>query len=31
MEVVPELLPGDSFGVGIGGEVGLPPGLCCST
>jgi hypothetical protein len=29
-EVVPELLPSDSFRVGMGGEVGLPPRLCCS-
>jgi hypothetical protein len=28
--VVSELLPGDSFKVGVGGEVGLPPGLSCS-
>jgi hypothetical protein len=28
-EVVPELLPSDSFRVGMGGEVGLPPRLCC--
>jgi hypothetical protein len=29
-EVVPELLPSDGFRVGMGGEVGLPPRLCCS-
>jgi hypothetical protein len=29
-EVIPELLPSDSFRVGMGGEVGLPPRLCCS-
>jgi hypothetical protein len=29
-EVVPELLPSDGFRVGVGGEVGLPPRLCCS-
>jgi hypothetical protein len=29
-EVVPELLPSDSFRVGMGGEVELPPRLCCS-
>jgi hypothetical protein len=30
MEVVSELLPGDSFRIGVGGEVGLSLGLCCS-
>jgi hypothetical protein len=30
MEVVPEFLPGDGFRVGMGGEVRLPPRLCCS-
>jgi hypothetical protein len=30
-EVVPELLPSESFRVDMGGEVGLPPRLCCST
>jgi hypothetical protein len=30
MEVVPELLPSDGFRVGMGGEVRLPPRLCCS-
>jgi hypothetical protein len=30
MEVIPELLPSDGFRVGMGGEVGLPPRLCCS-
>jgi hypothetical protein len=30
MEVVPELLPSDSFRVSMGVEVGLPPRLCCS-
>jgi hypothetical protein len=30
MEVVPEFFPSDSFWVGIGGEVRLPPRLCCS-
>jgi hypothetical protein len=29
-EVVSELLPGDSFGVSMSGEVGLPPRLSCS-
>jgi hypothetical protein len=29
-EVVPELLPSDGFRVGMGGEVRLPPRLCCS-
>jgi hypothetical protein len=29
-EIVPKLLPSDSFRVGVGGEVGLPPRLCCS-
>jgi hypothetical protein len=29
-EVVPELLPSNGFRVGMGGEVGLPPRLCCS-
>jgi hypothetical protein len=29
-EVVPELLLGDGFRVSMGGEVRLPPGLCCS-
>jgi hypothetical protein len=29
-EVVPELLPGDGFRVGMGGEIRLPPGLCYS-
>jgi hypothetical protein len=29
-EVVPELLPGNGFRVGMGGEVRLPPRLCCS-
>jgi hypothetical protein len=29
-EVIPELLPSDGFRVGMGGEVGLPPRLCCS-
>jgi hypothetical protein len=29
-EVVPELLPGNGFKVGMGGEVRLPPRLCCS-
>jgi hypothetical protein len=27
-EFVPELLQGDGFKVGMGGEVRLPPGLC---
>jgi hypothetical protein len=31
MEVVPEVLLGDGFRDGMGGEVGLPPGLCCSS
>jgi hypothetical protein len=30
-EVIPELLPSDGFRVGMGGEVGLPPRLCCSS
>jgi hypothetical protein len=30
MEVVPEFLLGDGFRVGMGGEVRLPPRLCCS-
>jgi hypothetical protein len=30
MEVIPEFLPGDGFRVGMGGEVRLPPRLCCS-
>jgi hypothetical protein len=30
MEVVPEILLGDGSRVGMGGEVGLPLGLCCS-
>jgi hypothetical protein len=29
-EVIPELLPSDGFRVGMGGEVRLPPRLCCS-
>jgi hypothetical protein len=29
-EVVFELLPGDTFWVSVGGEVGLTPGLSCS-
>jgi hypothetical protein len=29
-EVIPKLLPGNGFRVGMGGEVGLPPRLCCS-
>jgi hypothetical protein len=29
-EVIPELFPSDGFRVGMGGEVGLPPRLCCS-
>jgi hypothetical protein len=29
-EVVSKLLPSDSFRVGVGSEVGLPPGLCFS-
>jgi hypothetical protein len=29
-EVIPELLPSDGFRVGMGGEVELPPRLCCS-
>jgi hypothetical protein len=29
-EVIPELFPSDGFGVGMGGEVRLPPRLCCS-
>jgi hypothetical protein len=29
-KVVPKLLPGDGFRVGMGCEVRLPPRLCCS-
>jgi hypothetical protein len=29
-EVVPEFFPSDGFRVGMGGEVRLPPRLCCS-
>jgi hypothetical protein len=29
-EVVPEFFPSDGFTVGMGGEVRLPPRLCCS-
>jgi hypothetical protein len=29
-EVIPELLPSDGFRVGMGGELRLPPRLCCS-
>jgi hypothetical protein len=29
-EVIPELLLGDGFRVGMGGQVRLPPRLCCS-
>jgi hypothetical protein len=29
-EAIPELLPSDGFRVGMGGELGLPPRLCCS-
>jgi hypothetical protein len=29
-EIVSEFLPSDSVGVGVGGEVGLPPRLSCS-
>jgi hypothetical protein len=29
-EIVPEFLPGDGFRVSMGGEVRLPPRLCCS-
>jgi hypothetical protein len=31
MEIVSEFLPGDGVGVGMGGEVGLPPRLSCSS
>jgi hypothetical protein len=31
MEVVPELLPSDSFRAGMSGEVGLPQGLSYSS
>jgi hypothetical protein len=31
MEIVSEFLPCDSVGVGVGGEVGLPPRLGCSS
>jgi hypothetical protein len=30
-EIVSEFLPGDSVGVGMGGEVGLPPRLSYSS
>jgi hypothetical protein len=30
MEVVSEFFPGDGVGVGMGGEIGLPPRLSCS-
>jgi hypothetical protein len=30
-EIVSEFLPGDSVGVGMGGEIGLPPRLGCSS
>jgi hypothetical protein len=30
IEVVPEFFPSDDFRVGMGGEVRLPPRLCCS-
>jgi hypothetical protein len=30
VEIFSEFLLGNSFRVGMGGEVGLPPGLCCS-
>jgi hypothetical protein len=29
-EILSEFLPSDGFGVSMGGEVGLPPGLGCS-
>jgi hypothetical protein len=29
-EVIFELFPSNGFGVGVGGELGLPPGLSCS-
>jgi hypothetical protein len=29
-EVIPKLLLSNGFRVGMGGEVGLPPRLCCS-
>jgi hypothetical protein len=29
-EIISEILPSDGVGVGVGGEVGLPPGLSCS-
>jgi hypothetical protein len=31
VEIVSEFLPGDSVGVSVGGEVGLPPRLSCSS
>jgi hypothetical protein len=30
-EIVSEFLPSDSVGVGMGGEIGLPPRLSCSS
>jgi hypothetical protein len=30
MEIISEFLPSDGVGVGVGGEVGLPPRLRCS-
>jgi hypothetical protein len=30
MEIIPEFLPSNGFGVDVGGEVGLPPRLSCS-
>ena len=30
MEIISEFLSSDDIGVGVGGEVGLPPGLSCS-
>jgi hypothetical protein len=29
-EIISEFLPSDGVGVGVGGEVGLPPRLSCS-
>jgi hypothetical protein len=31
MEAISEFFPGDGIGVGMGGEIGLPPRLSCSS
>jgi hypothetical protein len=31
MEAISEFFPGDGVGVGMGGEIGLPPILSCSS